>query len=149
MPAMSRRSRGASAGRGVHMLNLSFEWFCTSSVAADPAGGGVRLLRTLDWPLSSLGRTLVAAVMTGPAGNYVNITWPGFAGVVTAVARGRFAAAINQPPMLRTGFGAPADWLAARCSVWRRHALPPAHLLRVALDSCATYLAPKFAALGK
>lgn len=124
---------------GVHMLNLSFEWFCTSAVAADPAGGGVRLLRTLDWPLPSLGRTLVAAVMTGPAGNYVNITWPGFAGVVTAVARGRFAAAINQPPMLQTGFGAPADWLAARCAVWRRNALPPAHLLRMALDRCATY----------
>lgn len=124
---------------GVHMLNLSFEWFCTSSVAADPAGNGVRLLRTLDWPLQSLGGTLVAAVMTGPAGNYVNITWPGFTGIVTAVARGRFAAAINQPPMLQTGFGTLADWLSARCSVWRRNALPPVHLLRLALERCATY----------
>jgi hypothetical protein len=124
---------------GAHMLNLSFEWSCTSAATPDPAGEGMRLLRTLDWPLGSLGRNLVAAHMAGPAGEYLNITWPGFAGALTAIAPGRFAVAVNQPPVLRTGFGRIADWLAARCRVWQSNALPPAHLLRLALDRCATY----------
>ncbi|MEQ8708785.1 MAG: hypothetical protein RIC36_07320 [Rhodospirillales bacterium] len=124
---------------GATMLNLSFEWACTTSAYEDPVAGGVRLLRTLDWPLASLGRTLVAVIMTGRTGDYVSITWPGFAGVLTAVAKGRFAVAINQPPLMRTGLGHPADWMATRARVWMGGTLPPAHLLRKVMEHCATF----------
>tara|TARA_R110002110_G_scaffold91964_17_gene239313 strand:+ start:5632 stop:6615 length:984 start_codon:yes stop_codon:yes gene_type:complete len=124
---------------GATMLNLSFEWACTTSASEDPVAGGMRLLRTLDWPLASLGRTLVAVIMTGRMGDYVSITWPGFAGVLTAVAKGRFAVAINQPPLVPTGFGRSADWMATRGRVWMRNALPPAHLLRQVMEDCASF----------
>jgi hypothetical protein len=39
--------------------------------------------------------------MRGPAGEYHNITWPGYVGILTASAPGRFAAAINQAPLWR------------------------------------------------
>ena len=39
--------------------------------------------------------------MHGPAGEFYSVTWPGFVGVLTAMAPGRFAAAINQAPLRR------------------------------------------------
>lgn len=124
---------------GAVMLNLSFEWACTTSLAPDPGGPGMRLLRTLDWPLDGLGRNLVAAERRGRAGRYLDVTWPGFAGVLTGLAPGRFAAAINQAPMhSRTAFLV-TDWALARVHAWRQCALPPAHLLRRVFDECATY----------
>ena len=73
----------AGAGNpGVFLLNLSFEWTCTSSVASDPSGIGNRMLRSLDWPLEGLGRNVVVATMEGTAGKYENVTWPGFTGVI-------------------------------------------------------------------
>lgn len=127
------------AGRpGVHLLNMSYEWTCTSAAVPDP-GGGARLLRTLDWPLDGLGRNIVVAHMQGPAGAYENVTWPGFTGVATAMAPGRFAAALNQPPMRRWTSSCWLDWVVNRARVWRRRALPPVHLLRQVFDSCKTY----------
>ncbi len=126
-------------GPGAHMLNLSYEWCCTCGVAADPEGAGSRLLRSLDWPLAGLGRNLVVARQSAPAGDYFNVTWPGFVGVTTALAPGRFAAALNQAPMRRFGLPSPADWLINRVGVWRRPALPPSHLLRRVMDECRSY----------
>ena len=128
---------------GAYLLNLSYEWTCTSSTSPDPAGNGNRLLRTLDWPMDGLGRNVVVASCDGPAGPYENITWPGFAGVVTAMAPGRFAAAINQPPMRRWSFSCWLDWGVNRVRLWRRRALPPVHLLRQAFETCETYAAAK------
>ncbi len=124
---------------GAVLLNLSYEWACSAAVAADPDGGGMRLLRTLDWPLPGLGRTVVAADRSGRQGEYLDFTWPGMVGVLTAVARGRFAAAINQPPMARRTSSFAVDWLIGRGEVWMRNALPPSHLLRHVFDTCATY----------
>jgi hypothetical protein len=130
----------AHLGRaGAHLLNLSYEWTCTSGVAADPSGRGNRMLRTLDWPLSGLGRAVVVARQAGSAGDYLNVTWPGFAGVVTAMAKGRFAAALNQPPMQRLTPSWRLDWAILRARVFARAALPPAHLLRRVFDTCASY----------
>ncbi|MEK9722474.1 MAG: hypothetical protein VW405_03170 [Rhodospirillaceae bacterium] len=67
-------------GPGAYLLNLSYEWTCTTATGADPSGVGNRLLRTLDWPLDGLGRHVVVARMTGAAGDYENVTWPGFSG---------------------------------------------------------------------
>ena len=133
------KAAARSATPGLTMLNLSYEWSCTSGVGAVPESGGMRLLRTLDWPLDGLGRNLLVARRSGTAGTYLDITWPGFAGVVTALAPGRFAAAINQPPLPRYSPSHHLDWLLSRPAVWRSRALPPTHLLRQAFETCRDY----------
>jgi hypothetical protein len=129
------------AGRGMAggwFLNVSFEWSCTCALAPAP-GGGMRLLRVLDWPLDGLGANLVAARQSGPAGPYMSLTWPGFAGVVTGLATGRFAAALNQAPMPRYGIGQMGDWAVNRLRLWPSRQLPPMHLLRRVFERCADY----------
>lgn len=131
---------GRRLGRpGAHFLNLSYEWGCTTAVAPDPAGPGQRLNRTLDWPLAGLGQHAVVLRCQGTAGPYDSVTWPGYSGVLTASAPGRFAAAINQAPMHRRGLPMSLDWLLNRFRHWRETGLPPAHLLRVVFEECATY----------
>jgi hypothetical protein len=128
---------------GAHLLNLSYEWTCTSGVGPDPDGDGSRLLRTLDWPLDGLGRNVVVARQEGEAGVYYNVTWPGFSGVVTAMAPGRFSAAINQPPMRQYTPSCWLDWAISRARTLKSDALPPAHLLRRVFDTCRTFDAAK------
>jgi hypothetical protein len=117
---------------------MGFEWCCTCGVNEDP-DGGVQLLRVLDWRPPGVGRTVIVAWQRGPAGEFANITWPGFVGVATAMAPGRFAVALNQAPMLSRGLSWPGDWLAGRIGVWRSRALPPTHLLRQVFEQCETY----------
>jgi hypothetical protein len=124
---------------GPTMLNLSYEWSCTCGVGADVEGGGGRLLRTLDWPTPALGASVVIARQEAAAGPYYNITWPGFVGVLTAMAPGRFSAAINQPPMHRLSPSMHLDWVIGRRALWRACGLPPSHLLRHVLDTCRDY----------
>jgi hypothetical protein len=124
---------------GAYLLNLSYEWACTTGVASDPAGRGARLVRVLDWPLEGLGRNTVITRHTGPAGHWYNVGWPGFAGVLTGMAPGRFAAAFNQAPLRRRTPFAAADWLLDRIAVGASNALPPAHLLRQAFDEARDY----------
>lgn len=136
---------------GAHLLNLSFEWGCTCGVLDAP---NPTMLRILDWgSLSGLGETLGVIRQSGPAGDWLNIGWPGLAGAITALAPGRFAIAINQPPLPLTRLGAAArrrgfrttgllaDWVASRPATWRSRALPPAHLLRIACDTAPEYAA--------
>jgi len=123
---------------GAHGLNLSYEWVCTSGVAADRNGSTV-LRRTLDWPFHGLGRNTVVARREGAAGPWLDITWPGFVGVFTALAPGRFAAAINQAPLRRRTGLLPADWLIDRLKVGRSADLPPCHLLREVFETCRDY----------
>ncbi len=124
---------------GAYLLNLSYEWSCTTGIGPDPGQPGSRMLRTLDWPLGGLGRTAVVARQDGEAGPYFNVTWPGFVGVITAMAPGRFSAAINQPPARRYTGSCWFDWAIERVGVWRRSGLPPSHLLRRVFDRCRTY----------
>jgi hypothetical protein len=129
----------ALAGKsGAYALNTSYEWCCTCGVG-DDSQGGVRLLRVLDWRQSGLGRALIVVRQRGSAGDFVNITWPGFVGVITGMAPGRFAVALNQPPMMSWRLSPPIDWLVGRAGVWRSRALPPAHLLRQICETCANY----------
>ncbi len=130
----------AALPTGVWFMNLCFEWGCTTGVAPAPDGEGMRMLRTLDWPFHGIGRHVVVARQTGPAGDYLNITWPGFVGVVTAMAPGRFALAINQAPLVRRGYlPLPGDWLANRLAVFRSRHLPPVHLARRIMETCRSY----------
>ena len=124
---------------GAYMLNLSFEWSCTAGIGPDPAGDGSRLLRSLDWPLNGLGRNVVVTWQENANGAYFNVTWPGFVGILTAMAPGRFSAAINQPPMRRHTRSCWFDWAINRYGVWRRTGYPPPHLLRKVFDECSTY----------
>ena len=125
---------------GVWFVNASYEWGCTTRV--DDAEAPF-LRRTLDWPLPGLGRHVEVAIQDGGAGPYANVTWPGAVGVLTAVAPGRFAAAINQAPLMRRSpYRAlkPLDMTINAFQTWRDHAgWPAAHLLRHAFDTCATF----------
>jgi len=123
------------------MLNLCYEWGCTSAVAGAPEGRGVRMMRTLDWPLDGLGRNVVVSRQTGAAGPWLNVTWPGFVGVTTALAPGRFAGALNQAPMAPHGVGRIGDWLINRWGIWFKGQIPPALLLRRAFEECADFAA--------
>ena len=123
---------------GAYALNTSYEWGCTTGGGEDPAGS-VRLLRTLDWRQPGLGRNLVLAWQNGPAGDFLNLTWPGFVGLLTAMAPGRFAAAVNQAPMASWGMGLPIDWAIGRIVSRRNRDLPPAHALRKVFETCTSF----------
>ena len=130
----------ARIGTGAWFMNFCFEWGCTTGVAPDPAGPGMRMLRTLDWPFHGVGRHVLVARQSGPAGSFLNLTWPGFVGVITAMAPGRFALAINQAPLVRRGYlPLAADWAANRVQVFRSRFLPPVHVARQAMETCRSY----------
>jgi hypothetical protein len=123
---------------GAYLLNYSYEWGCTTGAAEDPEFGGPTLMRTLDWPFDGLGQALVATRCEAEAGAFFSLTWPGYAGVLTGLAPGRFAAAINQPPLPGV-FGAAIGWPLARWRVGASREMPPSHLLRLAFETCRTF----------
>ena len=121
---------------GIWLLHGAYLFGCTA--LADETADGPRLRRTLDWPFPGLGRLLEVARSRGAAGEYLNVTWPGFVGVLTAVAPGRFAASINQAPMRqRTLLW--LDYAFNALAGLRSDALPPEHLLRQVFDTCASF----------
>ncbi|SDE20484.1 hypothetical protein [Rhodospira trueperi] len=129
-----RRAARDLGAPGALALNLSHQWACTAAAAPDPDGGGVTLLRTLDWAMDDLGAAVVVARMRGPAGPFVAVTWPGYAGVLTGLAPGRFAVALNQAPISGPGLR-PLRWVHDRRAVWASTAPPPDHLLRQVLET--------------
>jgi hypothetical protein len=129
---------------GVWFLNGTYQWGCTA-LARDEEGVPW-LVRTLDWPFSGLGRHLEVVHMRGPAGEFFNVSWPGYAGVLTATAPGRFAAAINQAPLRRRTerpWLRPYDIAANLAGSWRLRSYPPDHLLREVFETCAEYAEAK------
>ncbi len=120
-------------GAGVHALNSSYEWACTSAAVAP------LVMRALDWPFDGMGREVVVSRHRSPAGSWLNVTWPGFVGVLTALAPGRFAAALNQAPLRRRTYIMPVDWLIDRIKVGRTRAVPPTHLLRLVFETCSNF----------
>jgi hypothetical protein len=124
---------------GVWFLNGSYEWGCTTLARDEDAPW---LVRTLDWPFPGLGRHVEVAHSAGPAGEYYNVTWPGFAGVLTAMAPGRFAASINQAPLWRRTahpWLRPYDMLANAVATWSLRHIPPDQLLRNVFETCADF----------
>jgi hypothetical protein len=130
---------------GVYATNVSYEYACTVLAQSDGPSAAPMLRRTLDWPFPGLGRHAVAAWRAGPAGEFLDLTWPGFVGVLTALAPGRFAAAINQAPLYRRTEAAAlrgADYVLNLVrTLSRERGLPPAHALRRVFET-----APDFAA---
>jgi hypothetical protein len=124
---------------GVWFLNGSYQWGCTTHARE---AGAPWLLRTLDWPFPGLGRHLEIARMGGPAGDYYSATWPGFVGVLTAMAPGRFSAAINQAPLWRRTrhpYLRLYDVAVNAIATWSLRHIPPDQLLRQAMEQCATF----------
>ncbi len=130
---------------GVWLLNASYQWGCTAR--AGEQGGVPWLARTLDWPFRGLGHHTELAHMRGQSGDFVSVTWPGYVGVLTAMAPARFAAALNQAPMRRSTrhrwfrpYDYAANALRASAAADR---LPPDQLLRRAFEECGDYVAAR------
>jgi len=126
---------------GIWLLNGSYQWGCTA--LARQEGGAPWLARTLDWPFPGLGRHAEVAHMRGSAGDYYSVTWPGYVGVLTAMAPGRFAASINQAPLWRRTQHPRLrvlDIAANAMNTWRniRH-IPPDQLLRAVFEECSDF----------
>ena len=129
---------------GVWMLNASYQWGCTARACQQH--GEPWLIRTLDWPFKGLGRHTEIARMRGAGGDFFSVTWPGYVGVLTAMAPRRFAASLNQAPMWRR-----------TCHRWLRpfdHAIntlrasgvsciAPDQLLRRVFEMCSDYTAAR------
>jgi hypothetical protein len=125
---------------GVYFLNVVYEWACSTSAGPAPDGAGMRLIRILDWGLKGTGRYGVIARHDSDAGPFLNATWPGYAGVITAMAPGRFAAAINQAPGPAELGVRVLDEVAQRWRMLRgRAALPASHLLRRVFEQARDY----------
>ena len=125
---------------GVWFLNGSYIWGCTS-LACEEAGSAW-LARTLDWPFPGLGRHVEVAQMQGPAGEFFSVTWPGYAGALTAMAPGRFSACLNQAPLRRRTrhpWLRLFDFVANALNTWTIHHIPPDQLLRQAFETCGSY----------
>jgi hypothetical protein len=125
---------------GIWFLNGSYVWGCTA--AARDEGGAPWLARTLDWPFPGIGRRIEIARMRGAAGEFVTVTWPGYAGILTASAPGRFAAAINQAPLwrrTRRPWLRPFDIAANALRTWQIRFCPPDHLLREVFETCRDF----------
>ncbi|MBI2254387.1 MAG: hypothetical protein HYU58_07205 [Proteobacteria bacterium] len=123
----------ASGAAGVHALNISTEWACSSIAQAGC------LMRTLDWPLHGMGPALTVTRHDSVAGAWWQATWPGFVGVLTGLAPGRFAASYNQPPIRKTTSLKPLDWVLERRRSARRTAIPPTHLLRQVFEKASGF----------
>lgn len=124
---------------GTYYFNTNYEWSCSTSAGQSPDRHTSRLMRVLDWQTPGLGRHIIAARVKGATGPWVTLTWPGYTGVLQAMAPGRFAAAINQAPMdTPTGF-LPFDWAINRARLWRNADPSPEHLLRRVFETAESY----------
>jgi hypothetical protein len=139
LDGMARRTGVA----GIYAINISYEYGCTTLAGIDAPGRGPALRRTLDWPFLGLGRAAVVARRSGPAGEFDDVTWPGAVGTLTAMAPGRFAAAINQAPLFRrtrANMLRPVDYLRNLShTLLREHGMPPLHLLRRVFETAADF----------
>ena len=129
---------------GVWFLNGSYSWGCTTMTRDED--GEPWLVRTLDWPFPGLGRHVEIAHKWGGAGEFYSVTWPGYVGTLTAMAPGRFGAAINQAPLWRRTrhpWLRPYDLAANAAMTWRIRNMPPDQLLRQAFETCRDYAAAR------
>lgn len=85
---------------------LKFMWGCTA-FAVDTDTGPIHA-RNLDWSTKDRllnDSTFVTRFLNAPSGEFLTIGWPGFIGVLSAVAPGRFAITLNavlsdDPPLV-------------------------------------------------
>jgi hypothetical protein len=128
---------------GAYFLSVNYEWGCTCRVAPSPDGLSARLVRVLDWQTPGLGRYIIAARVAANVGPFVSLTWPGYTGILQAVAPGRFAGALNQAPMRKALGHFYVDWAVNRVRVWGMAHVTPAHLLRRVFETAETFAEAK------
>jgi hypothetical protein len=130
---------------GVWLLNASYQWGCTALARLED--GVPWLARTLDWPFHGLGRHAELAQMRGKSGDFFSVTWPGYAGTLTAMAPSRFAACVNQAPMRRRWrhpWLRPPDLALNMVQGWAcADRMPPDQLLRRSFELCENYAAAR------
>jgi hypothetical protein len=131
------RAVDAALGRrAAFALNMIYAWACSTGAGPD-AGGGARLVRVLDWGLTSIGRFSVVQRHASDHGAFLSVGWPGYAGVLTGLAPGRFAAAINVTPVSSALPGAWFHKLAGHLGrdFFSGPSLPAEHLLRQVFET--------------
>ena len=124
---------------GAYFLSVNYEWACTCRVAPGRDRQSARLVRVLDWRAPGLGRHVIAARVSSPRGRFITLTWPGYTGVLTGMAPGRFSAALNQAPMRKAVGFYVLDWAVSRRRVWSMPHPTPAHLLRSVFEEAADF----------
>lgn len=122
---------------GSAFFNLSYEFGCTARVFE--TGGVPVLFRTLDWPFRGLGERARILRLTGSAGEWALVTWPGVVGCLQASAAGRFAAVLNQAPERGSRLGRLPAWVREKRRFLRAKGLPPAHLLRQVMETAPDF----------
>lgn len=124
---------------GAHFFNVDYEWGCTTAAKPATDASTARLLRVLDWKVNGLGRYVIAARIRSAPGPWVSLTWPGFTGVLQAMAPGRFAAAINQPSVRKRTGAITIDRLLGKRDIWHSPHGQPVHLLRRVFEEAASF----------
>lgn len=94
--------------------------FCTSVAFNLP--DSVAHCRNMDWPLKGVGPMTRIIHYDGPCGPFKSVGWPGYVGVLSGIAEGRFSATINY---------APAKTVRAQ---W-----PPSFALRWVFENCENF----------
>ncbi len=141
----------ASVAKGVAgtiALNFCYDIACSTGIYLTKEGRP-SLIRTLDWDLKMAPLT-IALTRKGTGGNWIDITYPGFAGTVTALGP-HFSAAINRAPMRRRfskikdaaktpNYKPPfidrtLSFFQTLCS----SDISPVHLLRQAFEECTSF----------
>ncbi len=126
--------------KGVYLLNLVYEWACSTCAGPSPDGQGNRLVRLLDWGLAGLGPYSIIARHDGDAGPFASVTWPGYCGVLTGMAPGRFSAAINKAPIENIVDWADADEVLSHLlMLFKGKSTPPEHLLRQVFETATDF----------
>lgn len=83
------------------IYELSQVGLCTAAAFDLPGPGGVGHVRNMDWPLTGCGPHSCMIHYEGACGPFTTLGWPGYVGVLSGVAPGRFSATINQAPRAR------------------------------------------------
>jgi hypothetical protein len=124
---------------GAYFLSVNYEWGCTCRVGPSPDAKSARLVRVLDWATPGLGRHLVCARVKAAAGPFTALMWPGYSGVIQAMAPGRFSGALNQAPYRSTTGIFPLDWAVNRGRVWRTPHPTPASVMRDVFETAGSF----------
>ena len=107
--------------------------FACTSAAFYHSNLGMIHVRNLDWPGEYLGQYTIKVNFSSHQGEFTAVTWPGFVGIMSAVAKGRFSATINWLPWRRSALL--PDWFPKpNLFGW-----PASFLLRYIFEQCKTF----------
>lgn len=132
---------------GALALNFSYDVACSTGIHLDQDGHPT-LIRMLDWALRMAPMTTVLT-RRGNHGNWLDITYPGLAGSLTAMGP-NFAAAINRAPVPQHHDKIADHWAPGYLPPERDNKrsiiqaalsndISPIHLMRQAFEECATF----------